>query len=411
MPVLSDFCGRRYPIGLFYFDKRLWTDEGVKQAAETGADFLVAVESQEPLYRLCSKYGLGIVSSSNIVPTWWGGKGENPGGYEKLLPLQKLDDGMMNYPSSSALWGDYPADEPNSKDFAHINRVAKRYSELLPNKLPFINVYPNYGCVPQNNTDEIYQQLGNETYSEYINQYIRDIDLPYICFDFYPFTGAFATYLENLDIVASACKKSKKEMWVIIQAGAWKPEQALNAHQLDWQVYMCLAYGARSIIHASYSNGWWDESTSCVNQAGQKNRMYGYVKNINAVLHSSFGKDFLEYDHLFTDVCGAMDSSDSRIRSQLMRQNAMEKPPTSQAIKLTSDKAVVVGHFKKGEDYAFLIVNSHNPVDGFATAHVKLEVGGTPPAETWKTAFTLQSGQGTFLALKSQRAAQQMELS
>ena len=44
MLALKDLCKGQYPVGLFYFNKELWTDEGVERVVETGADFLVAVE-------------------------------------------------------------------------------------------------------------------------------------------------------------------------------------------------------------------------------------------------------------------------------------------------------------------------------------------------------------------------------
>jgi len=392
MSMLVDLCKGRYPVGLFYFAKELWTDEGVKQAAETGADFFVAVESSEPFVSLCEKYGMGILSTSNATPMWWGGDGENAGGYANQFPLERLDEVKKVYPKSPAIWGDYLVDEPNSKDFLHIDKVAKRYKELFPDKLPFINLYPNYASIPKNTGEEVISQLGNMSYAEHIGQYVKEIDLPYICFDYYPFTGVFATYLDNLDIVARACRDSDKEMWVIIQTGAWKAKDILDAYQLDWQVYLCLAYGAKSIIHASYSKGWWDETTSCVNLAGEKNPTYEYAKNINSVLHSSsIGSEFLKYDYVYTGVYGDINSSDERIKPQLEKQNKSEKPKNFPDIKIESDKAVVAGYFKKDDQFAFMVVNSHNPFDSSVIANVKLEMNDK------KVELTLESGQGKFV--------------
>ena len=398
MPVLTDLCKGRYPVGLFYFTEDLWTDEGVKQACETGADFFVSVGSSEPFLSLCEQYGMGIISSSNI-PGWWGGDGENAGGYANHFPAGKLEEIKKDYTQSTAIWGDYILDEPNSKDFAHIDTVVKRYGELFPDKLPFINLYPNYASIPKNTGEEVVSQLGNMTYAEHIEQYVREIDLPYICFDYYPFTGAnvFATYLENLDIVSKACRKSNKEMWVIIQAGAWKPEEMLEAYQLDWQVYLCLAYGARAIIHASYAKGWWDETTSCVNLKGEKNQMYEYVKNINSVLHSNLGTEFLKYDYVYTGVCGDINSSDTRIKPQLERQEKSKKPSDMPDIRINSDKAIIAGYFKKTGGFAVMIVNSHNPFEnnGSVTANVKLET------DKITKNIILESGQGMFVTFES----------
>ena len=392
MRSLVDLCKGRYPIGLFYFDKALWTDEGVGQAAATGADFIMAVESSEPFVSLCEKYGLGIISTSNMTPMWWGGDGENAGGYQKAFPLERLSEIAKTYPKSPAIWGDYPVDEPNSKDFDHIDKVVKRYMEIFPSKLPFINLYPNYASIPKNTGEEVISQLGNMSYAEHIDQYVREVGLPYICFDYYPYTNAsiFAKYLENLDIVARACRDSNKEMWVIIQTGAWKAEDILDAYQLDWQVYMCLAYGAKAIIHASYSKGWWDETTSCVNLKGEKNPTYEYAKSINSALRSPLGEKFLEYEYVYTGAYGNI--AESRIKAQLEKQNEGEKPSDLPDIKIVSDKAVIVGYFKKGDGYAFIVVNTHDPYDGSAVANVKLETGGRGTVE-----LAINSGQGVFV--------------
>jgi len=416
MSGLTDLCNGRFPVGLFYFDEALWTDAGVRQASETGADFFVSVESSPELTALCERYGMGVFSVSNITPVWWGGDGKNAGGYYKATPLCKLHEVKDDYPDSQALWGDYIVDEPNSGDFAYIGKVVKLYKELFPGKIPLINLYPCYASLPKNTPDEIIMQLGNSNYTEHIDQYIKEIELPYICFDYYPFTGVFADYLENLRVIATACKKSGKEMWVIIQSGAWSKEQILEDFQLDWQVYICLAFGASSIIYASYSKGWWNDETSCVNLNGEKNVTFEYVKGINSVLHSAFGIELLKYDYLYTGVHGDIDSSNYNIKPQLMRLLDFEKPPLPE-IDIISDNAVVTGYFTKDDDYAVIVVNSHDPFDSSVTANVKLEVRGIKQATVFGgnringstgtsgdvtiVNLTIESGQGAFVTLQS----------
>jgi len=417
MSILHDFCRDRYPVGMFYVDKDLWTDDGIKQAAGTGADFLVSVESAEPLISLCEKYGLAVITTSTIAPLWWGGNGDYAGGYAKKVPLSGFGDIGKAYPSSPAIWGDYLVDEPNSSDFKHINKIINRYSELFPGKIPFINLYPCYGSIPKNTEAEIVAQLGNATYTEHIEQYVREVDLPYISFDFYPFTGmnVLAKYLGNLDIVAKACRKSNKEMWVIIQTGAWKAEDMLSAHQLDWQVYLCLAYGADAIIHASYSKGWWDETTSCVNLKGDKNLTYDYVKEINSVLHSPLGTEILGYDHICTRIFGDIASSDERLGLKVLEQSEIEAADGLPIINVISDKAVVAGFFKRADSIAVMVVNTHNPFDDSITAEVRLEapgckevnvIGSRTVSGIYNTSdksvaeLKLKSGQGAFVTFK-----------
>ena len=409
----SGLCKGRFPSGLFYLDKELMTPHGIKLAAGTGADFFVAVGTSEPFLSLCENHNLGIISNSNLKPFWWGGDGKNAGEYKHQFPLVNFEN-IRNYPSNPSLWGDYPVDEPNSKDFPHINEIILQYKKRFGNRLPLINLYPFYGRIHCQSKEEIIMQLGTETYEEYINQYIKEVDLPYICFDYYPFTSDINdplenSFLENLDIAAKACRQTGREMWVILQAGSWKKDEMPEAHYLEWQLYLSLAFGARAVIFASYSKGWWAEGTSCVNNDGTVNKTYEYVKDLFSVLHSEFGREFLQYEYLFTKVYGDLDSSDERIRPQFKKQKEKELPDNFPGLTIKSDKAIAAGFFRKNDSYALLIVNSHNPFCKSILANVgitlpenrEIKFYGGLKVSTHNNAFVefkLGSGQGVFVS-------------
>lgn len=368
---------KHYPIGAYYLSENLWTPGGVRQFAETGSDFLVAVNPNEQLTDLCRQHGIGILSTGSFA-MWWGGDGDNAGGYEKQFPLHTLDHAVGTLPANPPIWGDYLVDEPNARDFAHINRVIQHYRALFPDKIPFINLYPNYASIAGTPGDQVVSQLGTASYAEHIERYLREIDLPYLCFDFYPFTGGeggpFDRYLVNLDIAADACRRSGRALWVIIQAGAWHPEEAIGTFQLRWQVGLCLAYGTRSIMHASYSKGWWDDSTACVNASGAKNPMYDDVTTVNREIHA-VGTDYLKYRNTGVSVCGDLSSAHSRVRVQLERQALRPNEANLDAIaQVTSDAAILAGTFRGEQDSrALLLVNTQNPWNPAASADVRLQ--------------------------------------
>ena len=293
-------------VGAYYLTDNLHDDKHVKEVADAGIDFLVAVNAKKDVLDLCQEYKIGVIASSNI-PMWWGDDGKRAGQYRETLPIEKLDVIKQSYQSHPALWGDYPVDEPNVKDFGHIDDVIKRYHALFPGQLAYINLYPIYANTAPSGIDpelqKVPSQLGTTTYKEHIDKYVELVGTDYICFDSYPFTGPFDSYLENLDIVGAACRSSGRDMWVIIQTGAWKADAILGEYQIRWQAYLCLAYGTKIIMHASYSPGWWDESTSCVNKAGEKNVTYGYVQNVNAELHA-LSDIFMQYDNIGVYPCG-----------------------------------------------------------------------------------------------------------
>lgn len=368
---------KHYPIGAYYLSEKLWTPDGVRQFAETGSDFLVSVRPNQALTDLCKQHGIGIFSIGSFS-MWWGGDGGNAGGYEAFFPLQTLDHAAGTLPSNPPVWGDYLVDEPNARDFAHIDRVVRRYRALFPDRIPFINLYPNYASIAGTPGEQVVSQLGTVSYAEHIERYLREIDLPYLCFDFYPFTGEaggpFDRYLENLDIAADACRRSSRALWVIIQAGAWKPEEAISTFQLRWQVGLCLAYGARSLMHASYSKGWWDDSTACVNADGAKNPMYNDVATVNREVHA-VGSDYLNYRSTGVSVCGDLSRAHPRIRVQLERQALRPNEQNLDPIaKISSDAAILTGTFRSTQGrFALLLVNTQDPWNAAASADVRLQ--------------------------------------
>ncbi|MCL2517843.1 MAG: hypothetical protein FWF15_04700 [Oscillospiraceae bacterium] len=402
------FDRSKFLIGAYFFNKDLYDDAHVKEVADCGIDFLVAVDAAKPLLDLCKKYDIGMINHSNI-PGWWGGDGDNAGKYKDHMPLTKLEVQKEKYADGDAIIGDYIVDEPNAKDFKHINEVIKKYSELFPGKFPFVNLYPNYASVPSNTDAEAVSQLGNATYLEHIAQYVEEIDNDYICYDFYPFTGRpYDSYIENFDIVAKACRKSKRDMWVIIQTGAWTADKILDEFQIRWQAYLSLAYGTNIIMHACYCKGWWDETTSCVNLAGNKNVTYDYAKNINEELHA-LGETFMKYYNTGVYVNGDITKAEAKIKPQLEWQNANTgEDILNDNIVVKADGAVFTGYFKEkcGTGSAVMLVNTNNPYEKNDGVNIilnfKNNVSATifikgKPRPLNKASLSLASGEGVFI--------------
>lgn len=401
----------RLLIGAYYLTDNLHDEKHIQEVADAGIDFLVGLNTKnQGVLDLCQKAGIGIIASSN-VPMWWGDNGQHAGQYREKLPLEKLDAIKEGYLTHPAIWGDYPVDEPNAKDFDHVNDVIQRYNALFPGQLAYVNLYPIYAStLPSGSSSEqqsAISQLGTTTYKQHIDKYVELVDNDYICFDSYPFTGPFATYLENLDIVGAACRQSGRDMWVIIQSGAWKPEAILGEHQIRWQVYLCLAYGTKIIMHASYSPGWWDESTSCVNKAGEKNVTYDYVQAVNAELHA-LSNIFMQYENAGVYPCGKVTAADARMAPQLAAQAARnsgrgDTAPEALLAGIESDGALIAGCFKRkdGPGHAIMLVNAQNPWDPSAAVNVSLKFDGDVYVKGKRMPLdgplTLASGEGVFV--------------
>lgn len=308
---MSEMDRSKLLIGAYYFDSQIWDDEHVKALADSGIEFLVGVPADEKLLSLCEKYGIGIIATSNF-PLWWGGTGETGGTYCNAMPLEKVDEISAGYKRHPAIWGDYPIDEPNDKDFVHMGKVIARYGEKLPGLLPFINLHPYYEDV------RCTAWLG-APYRTYLNEYLEYIPNDYIAFDIYPYSNREVytpTYLYGLDINADACRRGGRDLWVIIQSGAWKAEDILDEYQIRLQCNVALTYGARVIMHASWSPGWWNETTSCVNKAGEPNVTAGYVKAVNREMRK-FSDVFMKYRNLGVTSVGDIDKAGKDMAPQL----------------------------------------------------------------------------------------------
>lgn len=395
-------------IGAYYFNESLHTDAGLADLTGAGFRVLVGEQPTPTLLDLCAKYGVGILAGGQF-PSWWGNEGEKAGGYRDAMPLEKLDKIAAAYPQHPALWGDYPVDEPNAKDFPHIGKVVERYRELLPGKLPFVNLYPNYASV---------RQLGAQTYAEHIAAYVRDVPTDYIAFDAYPFQvqATFEAYLENLDIVADACRKSGRDMWVVTQLGAWQEYRRIEEYQIRWQLYLCLAFGARAILHACYCKGWWNEGTTCIDNALQKTRTYDHAKVLNAELHA-LSPVYMPYRFVGAAACGSPGAAEARVQPQLAAQtarNQTEHPfALPDGVSVRSEQAILAGCFVKDGGQALLLVNTQDPFRADADARVTLQAPGKQAAAYLRGHrlpvgpdadgayhFTLTSGDGVFITME-----------
>jgi len=96
------------------------------------------------------------------------------------------------------------------------------------------------------------------TYDEYMDEYCKAFDTPYICVDIYPCTMnsdmsermIYQSYLTNISKVAYYCRKYDRELWIMLQSLAWRPGHLPpSAEELRWQFFTVMAFGAVSIFH------------------------------------------------------------------------------------------------------------------------------------------------------------------
>lgn len=398
----------KFFIGAYYLKENQYNEEGVKALADMGVDVLVAAPANKTLLDLCAKYGIKVIASG-VFPGWWGDNGQRAGEYAASFDLSSLDTLKDSYPYHEALLGDYPVDEPNVRDFAHINKMICKYREVFPGQLPFVNLYPNYASTLPSPDSDAVSQLGTVTYREHVERYAEEVDDFYICYDSYPFASRFDYYLDNLDDVSSVCRKYGRDMWVIVQTGAFQKERNIKEFQLFWQVNLCLCYGAAAIMHACYQKGWWDEAASCIDEAGNKNCTYYYAQHTDVYLHK-LAPDYMKYRNMGVDVIGSLDETEAKIKRQLEDQRSRGVYGGFDEVKLSADKAVLAGFFtaKEGEGRAVMLTATEDPFTAYTVSTVKLNAAGKKLRVHYGEAvfecagslsLSLTSGEGAFIEI------------
>lgn len=153
---------------------------------------------------------------------------------------------FMQHPATA---GYYLTDEPSAKMFEELGKWASRIQAVDNQHYCYLNVFPNY-AVPE--------QLGTDTYQQYVNAFIKHVPVPFISFDHYPVIEAQGIrslrkeWYENLEIVATASAKANKPFWAFALSVAHATYPIPTLAELRLQVFSNLAYGAQGMQYFTY---------------------------------------------------------------------------------------------------------------------------------------------------------------
>jgi hypothetical protein len=171
------------------------------------------------------------------------------------------------------------------------------------NQFAYLNLYPNYAAVSQNDGDQTVNQLGTPTYDEHIKQYVEKVDLPYISYDFYLYPQTknhnVGKMLDNFRIVSDACRSSGRDFWYIPMANGRYENDFTSLNRMRYQAYTALSYGATVINWACYTAGWW--FNQILDTEGNKTEQYEKLKAMNAELHA-ISDIYMEYRNTATHL-------------------------------------------------------------------------------------------------------------
>ena len=198
---------------------------------------------------------------------------------------EKTVERFKNHP---AIAGYFLRDEPSRKDFEGLGLWAKRIQAIDNIHFCYLNLLPNYASP---------EQLGTETYREHVQQFINEVPIQLLSFDYYPVVENAdgkrelrSGWYENLEIVADEARKVGRPFWAFALAVAHKPYPIPTPAELRLQVYSNLAYGAQGIQYFTYwtpKPGTWDFHHAPIDyDTGKKTEIYDMVKQLNGEIQS-----------------------------------------------------------------------------------------------------------------------------
>lgn len=266
-------------------------EESVRWLAEGGFDYATATSNNVEMLDYFEKYDLGAFVSVGYlgIPSWRGPARSYVGEHvEPSITVdafrQAVENSAFDHP---AMWGIELVDEPNSDDLPFIGQEVAVYNEINPDKLVYINLYPNGARGTM---------LGTESYLEHVWDYAESVNTDYISLDVYPVYTAMAptygedyfilAYLATMNDIATVCRETGRDVWAVLQAGSSNSSkfEYITFDNFRSQAYTALCFGAKAINWACWTNGWFETDRNIIDTKGNKTPAYDAVTAINEEL-------------------------------------------------------------------------------------------------------------------------------
>lgn len=273
-------------IGAYCLQPNARTDEHVKAVRDCGVDFIVGIPvGDRDTLDLFARHGVGAVVN-NVV---------------------SKRTREIKFEGHPAIWAVDIGDEPPATEFARYRDLVAALSSTLPGVPLYLNLNPNYGRVVENTEEQIREQLGTETYRQYLDSYCEIVPLNYISYDFYPYIeGATQASLlskmyDNFIVVSDACRKTGRAFWYIPQLNSRPGQAPLSANKLRFQANAALSFGATRITWGCWSRGWWDNNV--LDEDGRQTGQYAKLKEVNSGL-KRIEQEYMRFRNVGTHFVG-----------------------------------------------------------------------------------------------------------
>jgi len=265
----SRFCREKLLIGTYCLQEYAQTESCIADMAKCGIDFVYEGNLPPKTLDLLHKYGISAIvlcgcSYGNDAKT-------------NEARLRSFRD----HPAVAAIdMGDEPSSAQLPAVAAEMDSMRGMPDVIPADIIPYVNLFPNYA------NEEQLAEKDPGRYEKHIETYLKTIGdrVDYLCFDSYMYSAFPTLTYENLLVTANACRKSNKDLWVVLQANSSDPEETMHLGQLYHQAFVSLAFGVRSINWACWTAGWWYNNV--LDEQGNKTRVYDDLCKVNDFLHA-----------------------------------------------------------------------------------------------------------------------------
>jgi hypothetical protein len=197
---------------------------------------------------------------------------------------KNLDAIVAEYANHPALAGYFIADEPGPGAFPQLAAVNQYLLKKDPNRLPFINLLPNY-------VDEGY--IGGP-YEKHLDQFCSIVKPKLLCYDHYALFEKVErdNYFANMEAIRRNALKYDAAMGFIFQCTPHGTYRDTSETDLRWQVNTALAYGCKALLYFTYFTPTDADSNfhnGILDAKGNRTPHFAMAKAINAELKNLSG--------------------------------------------------------------------------------------------------------------------------
>ena len=285
----------------------------VREAKEAGLDFLTGGIGgmDESLNRICAEEGMDL--NAIVLPRVCGG-GQDTKTLKEKNPLARqaeLLDRFNALSENAAVRTMNICDEPGVCSMEYLGEVTRLIEEKCPHTRAYVNLFPSYAQAAESDASVKKSQLGTTSYGKYIDEYCRLVPTTFISYDNYPImatpdaTRKFSPiWYGNLKIVADACRRTGRDLWVGPQLNSRPRHPPTSENQMRYQAFSAMAFGAVEITWACWTMGWWENVVMTTN--GVLTAQYPKLKTVNAEIRT-LAEHYMKLRNVATHFVGFED--------------------------------------------------------------------------------------------------------